>query len=151
MGGDLLTLCSPDWSLLSWVWTELSSLTKQLMIAYSNVPIVVFLTALVLLLTKRTTPPLLVIVLFLAIASTNEALLKNIIAQPRPDNSCASSYGMPSGHSIVSLALLTWSLFELASDHWPLALRTRLALAASAVAAFVPVLPSRMSAAPLVE
>ena len=52
--------------------------------------------------------------MLLLIGSTflNELIVKNIIAQPRPEDSCSTTYGMPSGHSLFSGALFayTWLL-----------------------------------------
>jgi len=38
----------------------------------------------------------------------NEALLKQLLQQPRPPSSCLSSPGMPSSHSVLSIGVATW-------------------------------------------
>merc|ERR1719272_1649704 len=40
-------------------------------------------------------------------------VLKTIIAQKRPEGSCLTSCGMPSGHSMSSIGLLTFLVCEL--------------------------------------
>ncbi|KAJ6242175.1 dolichyldiphosphatase 1 [Anaeramoeba flamelloides] len=47
------------------------------------------------------------------IAIWNEAILKNIIRQPRPEGACRSSYGMPSGHSVFAIFFLVWAILEI--------------------------------------
>jgi len=49
----------------------------------------------------------------------NDAILKNILKQPRPTGSCLyfHAYGMPSGHAATSIGLLTFMLLELLVYH----------------------------------
>lgn len=50
---------------------------------------------------------------------TNDILFKNIAKQPRPSGSCLYfiSHGMPSGHAVTSIGLLTFILLELLVYH----------------------------------
>lgn len=52
-------------------------------------------------------------------ALVNEAMLKNIIQQHRPTGSCLyfHSFGMPSGHAVISIGLLTSIMLELFLYH----------------------------------
>eukprot|EP00002_Diphylleia_rotans_P001473 TRINITY_DN10817_c0_g1_i2.p1 TRINITY_DN10817_c0_g1~~TRINITY_DN10817_c0_g1_i2.p1 ORF type:complete len:203 (+),score=32.97 TRINITY_DN10817_c0_g1_i2:56-664(+) len=62
---------------------------------------------------------LLQLCLMLSIVTLSEGLLKPIVRQPRPFGSCDPTFGFPSSHSAISIAMLVWSGLE--------ALDTRLA------------------------
>jgi len=49
----------------------------------------------------------------LVVMIANEALLKRLLRQPRPESSCLKSNGMPSSHSALSLAW-SWTM-----SRWP--------------------------------
>jgi membrane-associated phospholipid phosphatase len=44
---------------------------------------------------------------------TNEAVLKKLVAQPRPEGSCLASQGMPSSHCIIAIGGLLVALHHL--------------------------------------
>ena len=66
-----------------------------------------------LFLAKRTTFTLSCLVFLVVVVFINEILLKNYIAMPRPPASCLRSFGMPSGHSAVSMGLLIYMCLEI--------------------------------------
>eukprot|EP01132_Coremiostelium_polycephalum_P011220 gene11220-13745_t len=95
-----------------------------IMAIYSYVPVVVFLVLFGWYIWRRSIVPLVVLISLGICLLLNEAILKNIIKQKRPIESCACSYGMPSGHSLISTFLLFWIIFEFLYD--PLVLNSKL-------------------------
>lgn len=90
---DIVLFCLPDLSALSFV-----------MAGYSYAPLILFLALSWKIFVHQKVP---VVLLFLTAALCfNELFLKQVIRQTRPDGSCATSYGMPSGHSVVALSYL---------------------------------------------
>lgn len=54
----------------------------------------------------------LALLLGLAIAGgINELIFKPYFKQPRPPLACSTSYGMPSGHSVMSGVYLVWAIY----------------------------------------
>ncbi|KAL6051066.1 Dolichyldiphosphatase 1 [Balamuthia mandrillaris] len=97
MSAPDLLICLPDLSLLS-----------LLMGLYSFVPHALFILHCALILVFRKMPRLFLPLLLALLLS--EGLLKNSFRQPRPHDSCANSYGMPSSHSLLAATSFTYYL-----------------------------------------
>jgi len=83
-------------------------------IAWGYVPYLVSLFTAVELLIRRGTRELSSLLFLGFIILVNEVFLKNIIHDPRPEESCLHSCGMPSGHSTMASGLLTMCLITTA-------------------------------------
>src|SRR3989338_9791047 len=84
----LLGVCVPDYSVFSLA-----------MVLYTILPYAHFIGLAVWALWKKRAPGLLWPMVFVVVV--NELLLKQVLREPRPLESCDSTYGMPSGHSLV--------------------------------------------------
>jgi len=95
-------------------------LLSYVLAPYSFVPYGLLLCFLVSFLRKRTSFPLLAAVFEVGLAIFNEGIIKNIIKQPRPLNTCACGYGMPSGHAAIASAFIVWFSLEIVFNDWKL-------------------------------
>jgi len=85
---------------------------------YASAPFFLAIGFPLLFLWTRGTKEILGVVFFWLAALVVE-ILKVIIRQPRPPESCHTSCGMPSGHTLESMAFFTWFLLEvLRSKVW---------------------------------
>eukprot|EP00300_Choanocystis_sp_HF-7_P041235 c7915_g1_i1.p1 GENE.c7915_g1_i1~~c7915_g1_i1.p1 ORF type:complete len:222 (-),score=31.05 c7915_g1_i1:36-662(-) len=103
-------MCRPDNSALSW-----------LMGLYSLVPLfhLGWCTVVVLTRSGKSVSHGCLLLMVITSALFNEAILKQIVKQSRPEGSCATSYGMPSGHSLVTGEFLVWHwLSAILSPRW---------------------------------
>lgn len=73
---------------------------------YSLLPYVFVAGLMVAALVRKRASPLLAPLVLMVLL--NEFGLKHVIMQPRPDGSCDDSFGMPSGHSMVSIGTFVW-------------------------------------------
>eukprot|EP00397_Hematodinium_sp_SG-2012_P035637 GEMP01038357.1.p1 GENE.GEMP01038357.1~~GEMP01038357.1.p1 ORF type:complete len:276 (+),score=36.46 GEMP01038357.1:382-1209(+) len=73
----------------------------------SSLPVVIFLYVHFRALVKRGIADLFGLLLFWVLILTT-VVAKIIIMQPRPDGSCLTSCGMPSGHAITSIGFVCW-------------------------------------------
>eukprot|EP00301_Raphidiophrys_heterophryoidea_P010265 c15342_g1_i1.p1 GENE.c15342_g1_i1~~c15342_g1_i1.p1 ORF type:complete len:248 (+),score=44.95 c15342_g1_i1:37-780(+) len=102
-----LALCAPD-----------NSVFTRIMLGYSILPLLcVCLQALLILRnlhsSRLVSPHIAFFVCAVTATGLNEAIVKQIIKQPRPVGSCSQSYGMPSGHSLLASMQLVWYCFGL--------------------------------------
>ncbi|KYR00094.1 hypothetical protein DLAC_03240 [Tieghemostelium lacteum] len=112
------------------------------MAIFSYVPVVVFVPLFFWYLWKRSIIPLIGLTSLGFALILNELILKRIIKQSRPPESCACSFGMPSGHSMTSVLLLMWVILEFTllplNKSWTKKRRTTYILIAIAVFSVVP-------------
>jgi len=128
-----IAVCLPNYSLVS-----------ILMAFYSYVPLLLFPVFIFWLCTQRTTRSALVLLIFAVAILINEGILKHTIRQPRPAGSCACTYGMPSGHSLLSFLYMTWIILEclLCISMW--SIRKRVTYITLSIILFAPVPYSRV-------
>jgi len=126
-------VCLPDYSFLS-----------ILMALYSYVPLLLFPVFIFWLCIQRTTRSALSIFIFVVAVLLNEGILKHTIRQPRPVGSCACTYGMPSGHSLLAFLYMTWAILEclLCISTWNI--RKRVTYIIFSIVLFAPVPYSRV-------
>ncbi|EGG19597.1 hypothetical protein DFA_00175 [Cavenderia fasciculata] len=86
--------------------------TVVLMAIYSYIPILLFVVLVIWYLWRRSIIAATVLASLIIALIFNEGIIKNIVKQKRPIESCACSYGMPSGHSLCSTLLLFWICYE---------------------------------------
>jgi membrane-associated phospholipid phosphatase len=82
-------------------------------------------------------------ILGIFIVLINEEIVKRIVESPRPLASCLKSFGMPSGHSAISIGVLVWMLLELITDTKK-SVRRRILLGSLYCLIAVPIPPSRV-------
>mmetsp|Transcript_5431 Transcript_5431/g.13595 ORF Transcript_5431/g.13595 Transcript_5431/m.13595 type:complete len:396 (-) Transcript_5431:149-1336(-) len=99
--------------------TSTESFVTSLSLLYSLVPYILLIYFSIYLLAFGNVVPLTRLGLMGFISLVNDALLKNLVKQPRPTGSCLyfHSYGMPSGHAATSIGLVTFMLLELLLYH----------------------------------
>jgi len=66
---------------------------------------------------RRTSRAFFLLLILILQIILNEVILKRIFAQARPIGACATSYGLPSGHSAFAACLATWLLLEFIMFH----------------------------------
>lgn len=88
----------PFWHLLAVMW--------------SFVPVCVITLAVLEFFLRRGTRELQFLLFTATITLFNDSILKPLLAEPRPEGSCACTCGMPSGHATVSIGMLTLMLLD---------------------------------------
>eukprot|EP00658_Telonema_sp_P-2_P058829 TRINITY_DN47419_c0_g1_i1.p1 TRINITY_DN47419_c0_g1~~TRINITY_DN47419_c0_g1_i1.p1 ORF type:complete len:192 (-),score=57.99 TRINITY_DN47419_c0_g1_i1:19-510(-) len=81
-------------------------------IVWSYVPYGVGLALLIHLLYLQRTWSFLLLTLASLVVVSNEACIKRILAQDRPDGSCIDTKGMPSSHAEISLAWWAFCMYQ---------------------------------------
>eukprot|EP00922_Rhytidocystis_sp_ex-Travisia-forbesii_P038792 GHVS01057805.1.p1 GENE.GHVS01057805.1~~GHVS01057805.1.p1 ORF type:complete len:379 (-),score=94.34 GHVS01057805.1:700-1836(-) len=92
------------------------SFSLLLALFYSFMPYIVVNISLVLIILCSTTIAYSLIYMLCMcclVAFLSEGILKKILKHPRPVHSSVPSFGMPSGHSAISITALVWWLLEL--------------------------------------
>lgn len=119
--------CVPEWALKgmacphgfqsglpfsTWTWPYEGVVTLHYVAAfYSAIPFFIMVGLPVLFLWTRGTREALAIVFWFQLVIVM-LVLKTLVALPRPEGSCLTSCGMPSGHTMVSIAYLVWICLE---------------------------------------
>eukprot|EP01103_Thecamoeba_quadrilineata_P014192 TRINITY_DN4160_c0_g1_i1.p1 TRINITY_DN4160_c0_g1~~TRINITY_DN4160_c0_g1_i1.p1 ORF type:complete len:233 (-),score=15.29 TRINITY_DN4160_c0_g1_i1:144-842(-) len=85
---------------------------------YAWVPYVILFGFGIHFLLRRTSLSFFLCGLMAGIGVLNEGILKQLIKQPRPIETCACGYGMPSGHAAVTTGLFVWIALELWLNNW---------------------------------
>lgn len=83
-------------------------------VCYGYIPYAIGFISIVELFIRRGTRELSSVIFLGLVTILNELIFKNIINQQRPERSCLGSCGMPSGHSTMSIGLLTMCLLDTA-------------------------------------
>jgi len=97
--------------------TFLEILFELVWLLGSLLPPIIYASLLLLTLMKRTSRITFVLVNLAIIQILNELILKRLVAESRPHGACASSYGLPSGHSAFASAFVTWLILEWVMFH----------------------------------
>mmetsp|Transcript_29058 Transcript_29058/g.69208 ORF Transcript_29058/g.69208 Transcript_29058/m.69208 type:complete len:510 (-) Transcript_29058:45-1574(-) len=82
-------------------------------VCYSYVPVMFSLSLVARICVCRGTRELCLAVLVLSTFFLNELVLKHFLSQPRPEQSCCTSCGMPSSHSAFALSIWIFQLMDL--------------------------------------
>jgi len=122
--------CTPAWSVASapcpygshfklyasdFTWPHSAGLVDYLAMFYSSVPFLLLIVIWILLIYYRGQRELATFVYFPLMAGIVCQTVKHLVMQIRPDGSCLTSCGMPSGHSNVAIGVATLLLCELFS------------------------------------
>jgi membrane-associated phospholipid phosphatase len=91
-----------------------SSFFVHIMLIYGYIPYLIAAIHIIELLVRRGTRELSSALFLGFVTLLNEVIFKNFIHQQRPERSCLSSCGMPSGHSTMAIGLLTVCLLDTA-------------------------------------
>lgn len=86
---------------------------KIVAVVYSVVPWVLVVAVIAMLCIRRTVVLLMTVHLGLLVVIVNEKVFKPMLQLPRPVGSCLASQGMPSSHSALSAAMITWATLEI--------------------------------------
>ncbi len=113
-------------------------------VLYSIVPWAAALVLIVAAVYHRRTTLVAGVILLAIMIVLNEAVLKNILKQPRPSKSCVSSPGMPSSHSVLSLGFVVFIALEMFFHQWQFSRLTKLQIFIGSVFLLVPVPASRV-------
>ena len=119
-------------------------IVSAICILYSIVPWAAGLVLIITMLIKRRTSLIIGVALLVVMIILSEVILKNIVKQPRPSNSCLTSSGMPSSHSVLSLGFVTFSALEMFFHQWQYSRLTKLQFFMGSVFLLVPVPASRV-------
>jgi len=92
---------------------EGATLSHYVAAFYSMNPFMVIAGALGLLLWFRGTRELLLLTFMEGVSLPTILVMKNILAEKRPEGSCLLGCGMPSGHAMLSIGLMCWLGLEL--------------------------------------
>lgn len=91
-----------------------TSFFMHVSIIYGYIPYIIAAITILEFLVRRGTRELSSVLFLGFVTIFNELIFKNLVKQPRPERSCLTSCGMPSGHSTMSSALLTMCLLDTA-------------------------------------
>jgi len=97
---------------------------------WSTLPYVVYVFSVVRLCRFRGTRDFNFVFFVLFVSLLNQVVLKRLVHQMRPERSCLTSCGMPSGHTTMAMGLLTLALLDIMQRvaHKPNRTKPRLAL-----------------------
>jgi len=108
--GSLIKLFASDFT-----WPNSVGPMEYIAMFYSSVPFLSLIVIVLLLIYHRGQRELAAFVYFPVVTGFVSFTLKHLLQQIRPDGSCITSCGMPSGHAIMAIGVATVLLCELFS------------------------------------
>jgi len=106
------SVCPYGHAFLEVTWPTGGSFFLKLCACFGYLPFIVFALCAVELFWRRGTRELNFVAFMSFVVLLNETVVKRIVNQPRPELSCVETCGMPSGHSVLAMGLLTMCLID---------------------------------------